>query len=328
MEKKATVQVVDKAPYHHPEANELVIKTKAVAINPADLFLQKLDMIKSYPGILGCDAAGIAEEVGPGVNDFKPGDRVIGTTSPHTGDAYKYAGFQEYTVLRLPQISKIPDGVGFTDAVVLPLGIVASSLSLFEATTLGLDMPPGKGGEGKTLLIWGASSSLGCCGVQLAVAAGYEVFGVASEKNHALVKSLGATQAFDHNDADVVEKVAAALAGKDCVGAFDAISKQYTLGPLCEILHKAGGRQLVAAIAPGAESLATNGVTITTNFSIMENAGSPEHIWRVFLEPALKEGKFSYSPPADVVGHGLESIQKAIDLLAEGVSAKKLVVEL
>ncbi|KAF4631187.1 hypothetical protein G7Y89_g6945 [Cudoniella acicularis] len=307
MKKQDNVQVVNDAPYNKPEANELVIRVMAVAINPADVVIQKLGIIiNSYPAILGCDAAGIVEEVGSDINDFKPGDHVIGATKPLPGGIYKYSGFQQYTVLKMPQIAKIPDNSSFTDATVLPLG-----------------------GKDKTLLIWGASSSLGCCGVQLATAAGYEVIGVASKKNHLLVKSLGATQAFDQSDPDVVVKIIAALKGKTCVGAFDPISKKETLQPICEILHESGAKKLVAAVAPGAESLGTNDVIIRTNFA---NAGgvsrANEHIWRVFLEPALTSGAFLYMPQADIVGHGLEDIQKGCDLLAQGVSAKKLVISL
>lgn len=57
--------VVQDAPYSKPEADELVIKTMAITVNPADVVIQKLGvLLQSYPAILGCDVAGIVEEVG------------------------------------------------------------------------------------------------------------------------------------------------------------------------------------------------------------------------------------------------------------------------
>jgi NADPH:quinone reductase-like Zn-dependent oxidoreductase len=330
MAKHDGVQVVNNAPYNKPEADELVIKTMAVAINPADVYIQKLGIIiDTYPAILGCDAAGIVEEVGSAIEDFKPGDRVLGMAKPKAAGIYKYSGFQQYTVLQMPQIAKIPDNANFTDAAVLPLGLSTATSCLFEESILGLELPPGQGGKGKTVLIWGASSSVGSCGVQLAAAAGYEVIAVASEKNHPLVKSLGAKQAFDQSDSNIVDNIVAVLKDKTCVGAFDAISKKETLNVLCDILHESGARKFVASVAPGAESLAKNDVTIKNNLHCAHGTSHVnKHIWRVFLEPALASGAFLYKPQADIVGNGLEDVQKGCDLLAQGVSAKKLVIAL
>lgn len=121
-----------------------------------------------------------------------------------------------------------------------------------------------------------------------------------------------------------MDVIVAALRGKTCVGAFDAISSEKTLGPLCDILHRSGARKVVGALAPGAEAFATNDVEIRTNFAARnsETAVGPQ-IWRTSLEPALVSGALLYKPEAEVVGHGLENVQKAIDLLAQGVSAKE-----
>lgn len=326
--KQDAVQVVNDAPYNKPEADEIVIQTKAAAINPADVVLQKVGIIiDTYPAILGCDVAGVVEEVGTGIADFRVGDRVIGQAQPYPGGIYKYSGFQHYVVLKLPLIAKIPDDTTWANAAVLPLGINTAASCLFQNGTLALEMPPSKREKGETLLIWGASSSVGSCGVQLAAAAGYEIFGIASRKNHDFVKSIGAAQTFDQSDPNLVEEIVSALKGKACVGAYDAVSNEKTLHTICDILHASGARKLVAAISPGAEGHTKHEVTIKTNFS-NRNAETPvgQQIWRVYLEPALASGAIQCKPRAEIVGHGLESVQKAMDLLAQGVSAKKLVV--
>lgn len=111
MKKQETVHIVRNAPYNKPEADEIVIQTKAVAINPVDLAIQKTGIIiDTYPAILGCDVAGVVEEVGSSIKDFKSGDRVIGLTQPTPGGIYKYSGFQQYVVLTSPKSPTLPNG--------------------------------------------------------------------------------------------------------------------------------------------------------------------------------------------------------------------------
>lgn len=331
--KQAPVNVVDSAPYTRPSANELVIKTKAVAINPADVAVQKLGIIvEDFPAILGCDVAGEVTEVHPSLADtYHVGDRVLGAASCfHRKDGIYYnSAFQEYVVLRMPSIAPIPKNVAYEDAVVLPLAVNTSATCLFAEATLGLKSPSVEGvqaGQGKTLLVWGASSSVGSCGVQLASQAGYEVIGVASKKNHDMVKDAGAKSCFDHSDPKVVGDIVAYLKGKDLVGAFDAISTDPTLSSLCEILDKSGGGKTIVGVMPGIEEKATKGVKIVNNMSTFMSSGDIlKTVWE-WLAKAMEEKQVKYLPRSEVVGKGLEDVQKAVDLLAKGVSAKKLVV--
>src|ERR1700744_705903 len=120
--KESPVLVVDEAPYSAPGPDELVIRNKAVGINPVDVLIQKIGiLIKGYPTIIGSDVAGVVEEVGSQLaSTFKPGDRVFGRANRLAGE--KYAGYQEYVVLSTPLVAKVPDQVKFTQAVVLPVG--------------------------------------------------------------------------------------------------------------------------------------------------------------------------------------------------------------
>lgn len=321
MTKQATA-VVATAPYTSPSSNELVIRTRAVAINPADVIIQKSDvLLTKYPAILGCDVAGEVVEVDPSLADtFKIGDRVIGASSPLFG--YSYSGFQEYVVLKAPSIAKIPNACRYEDAVVLPLGINTAASCLFAKETLGLDLSR-SGAEAGTVLVWGASSSVGACAVQMAALAGYDVVGVASAANHEMVKGLGASACFDYHVPDVVEQLVAHLKGKQIVGA--VLSVDTNLDPICEIVSRSQGTKLVVSVIPGADQKGSHGVRVTTNFASVGQLQSD--IWR-WLQNAMDAGKIKYAPPAEVVGKGLESIQAAIDQLAAGVSAKKLVVSI
>lgn len=288
--------------------------------------------MEDYPAILGCDVAGEVVEVHSSLADvFDIGDRVTGaaTCLDRKDGRYCYAGFQEFVVLRLPCIAKIPKKVAYEDAVVLPLGINTAASCLFMDETLGLKAPSVDGikvGRGGILLVWGASSSVGSCGVQMATHAGYEVVGVASRRNHDMVQALGATMCFDQSDPDVVGDIVTYLSGKEVVGAYDAVSNDATLNTVCEILDNSRGRKLVASVMPGAEGKATRGVKIVTNFATdMASSEFFKATWQ-WLDKVMEENRIKYMPPSEVIGNGLEHLQQAADLLAEGVSAKKLVV--
>lgn len=327
--KQLPEMTIGEAPYHAPGPNEVVIQTKAVAINPADVLLQSTGMLLTkYPAILGCDVAGVVEEIGADLAvSFKRGDRVIGSTGPL--EHYKHSAFQEYVVLKPPVLCRIPDDVAFTDGVVLPLGVTTAASCLFGEEMLNLQLPPSNLGAGKILLIWGASSSVGCCGLQLAAAAGYEVYAVASSRNHGLLTLAGATQCFDYRSKTLIADIMKSVGDKEVVGAMDIISTDETLNTLCDILHQSGGRKFIASVIPGADGKGKLNVTVRTNFAndITIN-GIGATLWNGFMEAALADGRFQYKPNAEIVGHGLEDVQKAVNLLAQGVSAKKLVVTL
>lgn len=334
MAKQDPVYKIDVAPYTAAGEHEIVIKTRAVAMNPADVVIQKAGLLLAqYPAILGCDAAGEVVQVHASLADtFKVGDRVIGASSPlsQKDSIYCYSGFQEYVVLKAGAIAKIPQGVAYDEAVVLPLGINTSASCLFAAETLGLRTPwatePSPNPK-EVLLVWGASSSVGSCAVQLASRAGYEVVGFASEKNHGLVTESGATTCFDRNDPDVASKCSAHLANERVAGAFLSVDSDSGLEVICQILDKTNGRKLVSSVTPGMDTKGKHGITVTTNF--MVEAANFERLqastWK-WLNQAMEAKSIKYLPEAEVVGNGLESAQSAIDQLAAGVSGKKLVV--
>lgn len=332
--KQDSVYKIDVAPYTAAGKDEIVIKTHAVAMNPADVVIQKAGiLLAQYPAILGCDAAGEVVEVHASLADFfKVGDRVIGASSPlsQKDSIYCYSGFQKHVVLKSGPIAKIPQGVAYDEAVVLPLGINTSASCLFAAETLGLKAPwatePSPNPK-EVLLVWGASSSVGSCAVQLGHRAGYEVVGVASEKNHGLVIESGAAACFDRNDLDVLSKCSAYLANKWLAGAFLSVDSESGLEAICQILHKTNGRKLVSSVTPGMETKGKHGVTVTTNF--MVGAANFERLqastWK-WLSEAMEAKIIKYLPKPEVVGNGLESVQSAVDQLAAGVSGQKLVV--
>ena len=178
----------------------------------------------------------------------------------------------------------------------------------------------------KTLVVYGASSSVGSMTTQIATAAGIAVIAIAGARNQEFATNLGATEVFDHKDEKVVEKVIEAIKslGNEFVGIFDAISTPDTYARDLQILEQLGGGHLAAVHPPPTEGVPSN-VKIGMIFAVNDVA-TP--VFKEFVTPALKSGKLKCLPPPTIVGKGLEHVNEALKVSKAGVSATKLVVEL
>jgi NADPH:quinone reductase-like Zn-dependent oxidoreductase len=136
-----------------------------------------------------------------------------------------HAAFQLYSVGFTGLTCKIPDSLSFKDACVLPLAISTAASGLHMKNFLKLPYPStNPKPTGKSILVFGASSSVGAVAVQMAIASGLKVIATASKPNHDMVKSLGATEVFDHKEFDVVSKIMRALkSAGEPAGVYDAI---------------------------------------------------------------------------------------------------------
>ena len=243
---------IDTAPMPVPEANEILIRNRAVAINPVDWAIQALGiLIETYPFILGVDVAGEVVAVGSAVKNLKPGDRVAAMTPGTVTDKPSNSGFQLFCATTETLAARIPDHVGFAEAAVLPLGLSTAAAALFQKNCLGLDLAAlNSNANGKTVLVWGGSSSVGACGIQLVRAAGYEVVTTSSPRNFDFCRGLGADHVFDHTSSTVVEDLVKYLEGKEFAGVFDAISTADTLAQSAKIASQVNGKKFVATVAP------------------------------------------------------------------------------
>ncbi len=288
-----------------------------------------------YPCILGHDVSGEVVEVGSSIKDFKPGDRVLALATGLKEGAL-CRGFQELVVVLGNVTSAIPDSLAYENACVLPLGLSTAASGLYMKEYLNLQYPtcPPQAKTGKTLVIWGASTSVGCNAVQLAVASGYEVFATAGEKNFEFVKGLGASEVWDYRSPTAIADIVAALKGKTCAGA---LSVGHVSTPehctsaenaCLEIVRQSHGHKFVAIAMRVPEKLPEG---VTAKFilgSDLKDNEVGEAIYGTFLPKALKEGKYVCAPEPMVVGKGLESIQEALEVQKKGVSARKVVVTL
>lgn len=311
-----------------PGDDHILIKNRAVAINPIDGKLQALALYPlNYPEILGQDVAGEVIEVGPNVTRFKKGDRVLGNAIGFHTKRNEEKGFQAYTILETHMASKIPASMSFETAVVLPLGTSTAACGLFHADFLNLQLPtePAQKLTGKVLLVWGGASSVGCNAIQLAVAAGYEVIATASPKNFELVKKLGASQVFDYHETTVLSKLLEATKNKSIIGAYDTVGGA-VCGASIEFVQKSEGTKHVVTVIPGFPE-PPEGIKVSRVYapSVRDNHVA-EAIYEDFLPKALEAGSYVPAPEPLVAGKGLENVQDAIDIQSKGLSAQKAVV--
>ncbi|KAH8704801.1 chaperonin 10-like protein [Talaromyces proteolyticus] len=374
--KKVVPFKISSAPYTRPGPGQIVIKNGAVGINPFDWILQyQASLLAShltYPMILGIDVAGTVVEVGSGVTRFKVGDRVAGSavSADKSVNSAAEGAFQLYTVLRQHMVAPVPDHVTDEQAAVLGLGLGTAAYGLFHKDYLALDMPqipapknPAPGRKyPRAIIITGGASSVGCCAIQLAVSAGYEVVSTSSPKNFEYVKSLGASHVFDYNSKTLVADLVRVLEGRELVGAYtvganadqicatvmkERLAKTPDL-PTRKFIALAGGghkgadafkgflgpyrmmRGMMGMMGRNAVTKMLTGIEI--KFIMIVGLVDPEscvsHIYLDFLGPALAQRQFVPAPEPEVVGSGLEMINEALEINQKGVSAKKIVVSL
>lgn len=358
--KKALALEVKAAPYTTAPANGLVIKNHAIAVNPIDWLIQRKGDVMfgwlEYPFVLGSDVSGEVVEVGKDIKRFKVGDRVLGFSlgTNKQVNSSSQGAFQNYTVLLSDLTCQIPSFVSYESAAVIPLGLSTASAGLFQDDLLALQLPtvPPKP-TGRTLLVWGGSTSVGCNAVQLAVAAGYEVYTTSSPKNFDYLKKLGASKVFDYKSKSVIKDLIRAFQGRRAAGAL-AIGTGGAEGCM-SVLEKVEGNKFVSLATFPVSQEEDNGsflflrtavgfVTWTLSYKFrgaikgiksnyvsvanISTNGIARSIYVDFLPNALDTGAFIPAPDTIVAGEGLESIQTAFEVQQKGVSAKKVVVRI
>jgi NADPH:quinone reductase-like Zn-dependent oxidoreductase len=138
--------------------------------------------------ILGSDIAGVVENVGQNVKNFKPGDEVFGDLSE-----CGWGGFAEYVCAPENTLALKPPNMTFEQAASIPQAGVLAYQGLFDY---------GKVDAGKKILINGAGGGVGTFAIQIAKSIGAEVTGVDSSDKLEMLKDLGADHVIDYRKED------------------------------------------------------------------------------------------------------------------------------
>ena len=178
----------EEAPRPEPQAGEVLVRVHAAGVNPVDWKVREGHMKDfwphKFPLVLGWDASGTVEEVGPGVSRFKIGDEVYSVTDPTRDGAYA-----DYIVIREGELALKPNSLHHIRAAAVPLAALTAWQSLFDTAQLQ---------PGQRVLIHAGSGGVGHLAVQLAKWKGAYVFATASTKNQDSLRELGVDQAIDY----------------------------------------------------------------------------------------------------------------------------------
>jgi len=222
------LEIVD-LPDPHPGPGQVRIAVRAAGVNPSDWKKRQGLMDPELPQTMGYEAAGVVDELGEGVADVAVGDRVFG---------FSAEGAAQAELAVLSWYAPIPPSLDFPGAAALPAAVETATRALDQLSVGG----ESGSGSGSTLLINGASGSVGSAAVQLAVVRGARVIGTASPANHEYLRSLGAEPvAYGEG---LVERVRA-LAPDGVDTALDVAGS----GVLPELIELAGGPEHVVTIA-------------------------------------------------------------------------------
>ncbi|MCL6633293.1 MAG: NADP-dependent oxidoreductase [Alicyclobacillus herbarius] len=177
--------------------NDVLVEVYAAGVNPVDWKIRegylKQRLNYTFPLILGWDAAGVVVEVGENVTRFRVGDKVF--TRPATERNGAYA---EYLAVEDRLVAPMPANISFEEAASIPLAGLTAWQALVD--TAGIK-------AGDKVLVHAGAGGVGVYAIQLAKAYGATVATTVSERNHDLVRSLGADVIIDYTKDDFVEQV-------------------------------------------------------------------------------------------------------------------------
>jgi len=271
---------IEDVPKPVPAPDEILVRIRATGVTRSDTHLRAGDafigrfqsgLLRPKRRILGHELAGEVEEVGAAVTEFEAGDRVFGALpylALSTGAHAEYMCVPE----RFP-LARMPAGMRFEEAGAIGDGALLTLNCLRPAGPL----------EGRRILVYGASGSLGTAGVQLAKHFGAHVTGVCNTKNVDLVRSLGADEVIDYLQEDFTKN------GETYDVIFDAVGKH-------------SFRRCKRSLKPGGVYLPTDGLRNAVLWLVHKRFGDRKVVFElpprmrkqdiVFLKGLIEAGEY------------------------------------
>lgn len=226
---------------HHPDPElqpgDVLIRVEAAGVSRADI-LQRQGKYPPPPGaspVLGLDVAGVIEECGPGVTNWKPGDRVCALVNG--------GGYAELCAVAATQVLPIPEGWSAVEAVTLPENLFTVFDNLATRAHLA---------AGETILVHGGTSGIGSMAIMLARALGAVPYATAgTDAKCEAAKEIGAEEAINYHTHDFVSVIKQITHGRGVDVVADIVGGDY-LAKNIDALAREGRLALIATLG-GAE---------------------------------------------------------------------------
>jgi S-(hydroxymethyl)glutathione dehydrogenase / alcohol dehydrogenase len=352
--------VIDEIDVDGPRAGEVMIRIAATGVCHTDAFtLSGDDPEGLFPCVLGHEGAGVVVEVGPGVTSCKPGDHVIplytaecrkcsfctsGKTNlcqavratqgrglmPDESKRFSFRGkplfhymgcstFSEYTVVAEVSTAVIPKAAPLEKVCLLGCGVT---------TGIGAVLNTAKVKPGSTVAVFGLGG-IGLAVIHGAVMAkAARIIGVdINPGKFALARQMGATDVVNPKDhADPIQKVIVDMTDGGVDYSFEAIGNVEVMRAALECCHKGWGESTIIGVAGSGQEIKTRPFQLVTG-RVWRGTAFGGVRGRTELPGMVEQSMRGEIPLDPFITHtmGLEDINKAFDLMHEGVSIRSVI---
>src|SRR5256886_9667803 len=227
--------VVEELPSPRAGPGEAVVSVKAASVNFPDVLIiqNKYQFKPPLPFSPGSELAGVVKEVGAGVSNVRPGDRVIAFTT--------YGAFAEEVKTEAARLLPLPEKMDFVTGAAFLLTYATSDHALRDRGAL-------KAGE--TLLVLGAAGGVGLAAIEIGSALGARVIACASSEDKlAVCREHGADATINYATEDLRERIKSLTEGRGVDVIYDSVGGAYTEPAFRSIAWR--GRLLVVGFAAG-----------------------------------------------------------------------------
>jgi len=303
-----------------PKKGEVLVKIHASGVNPID---NKIRLgLSPYaspvlPAILGTDLAGVIEEIGEGITEFKVGDEVYGLAGGVLGVQGTLA---EYTAVDADLLAKKPKNLTMKEAAGIPLVLLTAWEGLIDRAKVK---------KGDKVLVHAGAGGVGHMVVQLAKIFGADVYATVSSQKADIVKGFGATP-IDYKTTTVEEYVNQYTNGKGFDIIYDTVGGQSLDESFSAIRHYG---QIASCYAFGTHTLATGSLRSASLHGVfvlhpmIGNEGRKHHgdilkeVTKLIEERKLK-------PIIDPRKFTLDNAMEAHKAVSDGSSVGKIVIDI
>jgi len=306
-------------PLPTPQAGEVLIRVVATSVNPADTKIRRNGgALAPASGVLGMDVAGVVAAVGPGVQEFRVGDRVFGCAG---GLGALQGALAEYMCADVRLIAAAPRTLPLREAAALPLVSITAFEGLLDRCRIA---------QGDRVLVTAAVGGVGHIAVQLAARQGAHVTAVvSSEERAALARRLGAHDVSLRGQETLEQASARITGGRGFDIVFEASGLDNFAAAFAAVRPQGQVVTLVTRHTVDLAPMHAKGLTLHAVFMLVpmiHGVGRERH-GEILREIARAVDAGTLHPVIDSRRYGLREVAEAHAQLESGQAHGKLVID-